>query len=389
MTIVRRFPSLYGKGLFFLLFIWFIWFMNFNGRTLFSPILPLIEEEFGTTHARAASIYTFISLGYGVALFSAGMISGFLSQKRTVVVSLVAAGCIFFIIPTIHLFTIFYPVVFLLAFALGLYLPTIIPMITEYYPESDWGKAIALHESASALSLFAAPFIALFLLSFLSWRLIFVVVGSISLICAIAFQFAATETNLGERKTIFDAALLKAGPVWIMGVLWIFCAGCILGLYFVLPLYLVKELGMTVQHANALFGLSRTGMVLIAISAGFFVDRINLKRGLFLVVLGTGLTTILLAISHVSWIKPLLLIQATVSGAFPPLALVAISRMFDRDTRGQATGLVVTIGMVGTGIIPYLIGVTGDLASFRLGILLLGLCTALASGLVCLLKDLR
>jgi MFS family permease len=363
--------------------------MNFNGRTLFSPILPLIESEFGTTHARAASIFTFISLGYGLALFSSGFVSGFLGPKRTILASLVSAGCVFFVIPTIHTFSIFYPVALLLAFALGLYLPTIIPMITEYYPETDWGKAIAVHESASSLSIFAAPLIALFLLSFLSWRLIFVMIGSISFLCAISFQFAATDIYLGEKRPTFRRGLLKRRSVWIMGVLWIFCSGCVLGLYYVLPLYLVRELGMTVQHANSIFGLSRSGMVVVAIAAGFLVDRINLKNALFIVMLSTGLMTMLLATKDIRWIKPLLFVQATISGAFPPLALIAISRMFDRETRGQATGLVVTVGMVGTGVIPYLLGLTGDLVSFRLGIFLLGLCTVLASVLLRSLKELH
>ncbi len=386
---MRRFPSLRGKGLLFLLFIWFVWFMNFNGRTLFSPILPLIEDEFGITHARAASIFTFISLGYGFGLFSSGMVSGFLGSKRTILASLVIAGCIFFVVPTIHTFSVFYPVVFALAFALGIYLPTIIPMITEYYAEQDWGKAIAIHESASSLSIFAAPFIALFLLSFLSWRVIFIVVGSISLLCALTFQLAATDIYLGDGRPTFCGALLKRRSVWIMGILWVFCSGCLLGLYFVLPLYLVKELGMTVRYANSIFGLSRLGMVLVAIAAGFFVDRISLKKSLFLVMLATGLMTILLATKDIRWIKSLLFVQATISGAFPPLALVAISRMFDRETRGQATGFIVTVGMVGTGVIPYLIGLTGDLVTFRLGIFLLGLCTVLASGLLHFLKELR
>ena len=386
---VRRFQSLRGKGFLFLLFIWFVWFMNFNGRTLFSPILPLIEDEFGVTHARAASIFTFISLGYGLALFSSGMVSGLLGPKRTILASLVTAGCIFFVIPAIHTFNILYPVTFVMAFALGLYLPTIIPMITEYYEEGVWGKVIAIHESASSLSIFAAPFIALFFLSFLPWRAIFIVVGSIALLCALVFQLVATDIHLGDGKPTFRGTLLKRRAVWIMGTLWIFCAGCVLGLYFVLPLYLVKELGMSIQRANSIFGLSRSGMVVVAVAAGFFVDRISLRKSLFLVVLATGLMTMLLAVADVRWITSLLFIQATISGGFPPLALVAISRMFDRESRGQATGFIVTLGMVGTGIIPYLIGLSGDLASFRVGILLLGACTVLTSGLLYFLKELR
>jgi len=389
LRVVRRFPSLRGRGLLFLLFIWFIWFMNFNGRTLFSPILPLIEDEFRISHARAASIFTFISLGFGFALFSSGLVSGFLGSKRTILASLLTAGCIFFIIPTIHAFSILYPVVFVLAFALGIYLPTIIPMITDYYMEKDWGKAIAIHESASSLSIFAAPLIALFLLSFLPWRLIFVVMGSVSLLCAIVFQLTTTDISSGDGRPSFRGGILKKRAFWIMGTIWIFASGCVLGLYFVLPLYLVKEIGLTIQRANSITGLSRLGMVLVAIAAGFIVDRVRLKKAIFLVILLLGLLTMSLTVKEIRWIKFFLFVQATVSGAYPPLVLVAISRMFGSETRGQATGFIITLGMAGSGIIPYLLGFTGDMISFRLGIFLLGLCTVLASGLLYFLKELR
>ena len=174
-----------------------------------------------------------------------------------------------------------------------------------------------------------------------------------------------------------------------MGTIWIFASGCVLGLYFVLPLYLVKEIGLTIQRANSVTGLSRLGMVLVAIAAGFIVDRVRLKKAIFLVILLLGLLTMSLAVKEIRWIKFFLFVQATVSGAYPPLVLVAISRMFGSETRGQATGFIITLGMAGSGIIPYLLGFTGDIISFRLGIFLLGLCTVLASGLLYFLKELR
>ncbi len=369
-----------------MLFLWFLWFMNFNGRTLFSPILPLIEDEFGVAHAKAASIFTFISFGYAGALFFSGMVNGLLGAKRTILVSLVIAACSFFIIPTIHTFNVFYPVAFVMAFALGVYLPTIIPMITEYYAPGLWGKTIAIHESATAFSIFAAPFIALFLLAFLPWRGIFIVTGIIALASALVFQLVADDVRQGDGARTFRLSLLARREVWIMGAIWVFCSGCVLGLYFVLPLYLVKELGMDVRYANSIFGLSRLGMVVVAIAAGFLVDRVNVKKTLFLIVLITGVLTMFLAVKDIGLIKPLLFIQATISGGFPSLALVAISRMFDHETRGQATGFVITLGMLGSGVIPHLIGFTGDLVSFRLGIFLLGFCTTVTSGLIYFLK---
>ena len=36
-----------------------------------------------------------------------------------------------------------------------------------------WGKVITIHDSATSMSIFAVPFLAVFMLSFLGWRGIF------------------------------------------------------------------------------------------------------------------------------------------------------------------------------------------------------------------------
>jgi len=63
--------------------------------------------------------------------------------------------------------------------------------------------------------------------------------------------------------------------------------------------------------------------------------------------------------------------------------------MFERETRGQAVGLIVTLGVIGTAVIPYFLGLSGDLVSFRLGFLLLGIVTVLSSGLLYFVKELQ
>jgi hypothetical protein len=45
--------------------------------------------------------------------------------------------------------------------------------------------------------------------------------------------------------------------------------------------------------------------------------------------------------------------------------------------------------VIGWGITPYLLGLSGDLVSFKFGILVLGIGTMMASRLVFLLKELR
>ena len=159
-----------------------------------------------------------------------------------------------------------------------MHLPTVIPIITNYFPEAVWGKVIAFHESASSVSIFAAPFVALFILSFLPWRGIFMIFGILFLLGAVAFACSTTDVKIQPGTKVFQPQIFKTGAFWIMGTTWGFSSGSLLGLYYVMPLYLVKELSMTVQEGNAILGLSRLGGMFAALAASLFVDRLNLRK---------------------------------------------------------------------------------------------------------------
>jgi len=93
------------------------------------------------------------------------------------------------------------------------------------------------------------------------------------------------------------------------------------------------------------------------------------------------------AVKDVWWIQVFLFAQAAVSAGFYPIALVRVSRMYDSESRGQAVGFMITLGVVGLALFPYLLGVAGDLISFRVGFVALGVLTALSAGLLHFLRE--
>jgi MFS family permease len=387
---VERSESLKGRALFFICLAWLLWFLNFTSRTIFAPILPLLEDEFGVTHARATAIFTCISFGYGFSLFFSGVFATFVGFRKSVIASVVVSAVLFAFVSLVKVFEVFYAIGFVLGVALGIYLPSMLSLITDYYDERIWGRVIAIHDSGASISTSAAPFLALFILSFLPWRGIFVVLGTVSVICAIAFLLASHEVPIAGRRNYFLGSLWRKRSLCIIGLLFVFAGGSSLGLYFVIPLYLVKELSLDVSYANTIFGISRIGAAIVAISAGFFVDRFSLKKTLFFIVLTSGLLTVALSLCSVKWVTVVLFLQAGAVIGFFPVAFVAISRIFDRESRGQAIGFAATLNVVfGSGIVPYLLGLSGDLVGFRLGICLIGILTTLSSGLLYFLKELK
>jgi MFS family permease len=386
---MTAYHGLEGKGFYFILFLWFLWFMNFNVRTIFSPIMPLLEDEFLVNHARAGGVFIFQSVGYGLSLFFSGFFCGRIGYRRSITISLIISSIVCFLIPFVKQFSLLYLLSLIFGISTGIYLPSAIPLITEYFSEKTWGKSIAIHDSAASISIFGAPFIALSFLRFVQWRGIFAIFGVIFALAAVTLYFVSDELKITAARKAVVGDLIRTKVLWIMAILWIFAAGANLGVYFIVPLYLTKELFFPIEYANAIFGISRLGGIAVAISVGFLVDRFSLRKIMCVILLATGLLTVFVAEGSVGFMGLFLFLQASFVTGFFPVGLVCISRMFGRETRGMATGLILTLGVTfGWGIIPYLLGLSGDNLSFRSGILVLGLTVMASSGLTFLLREL-
>src|SRR5512136_157505 len=195
---MSRFTSLRGTAFLFLLFLSSLWFLNFVGRTILSPVLPLIEDEFLISHAKASSIFIFLSVGYGISIFFSGLLSGIFGYRKSIVASLLVTALMFFLIPFVKVFTALYAFAFIIGVATGIYIPAVIPLITSYYDEKMWSKTIAIHDSSASLGVFAAPLIAIFLLRFFQWRGVLGVMGFVFVFVAIVFYLLLDELKVAR-----------------------------------------------------------------------------------------------------------------------------------------------------------------------------------------------
>jgi len=383
----RRF-DLKGKGLFLLLIFWFFWFTNMTVRLSFAPILPLIEDEFLVTHAKASSIFIFMSIGYALSMFLSGFYAGRFGYKKSIALSLAATSLLLFLIPFAKVFSLLYVFNFIMGASIGAYLPAVLPLITEYFTERHWARAIAIHDSGASVGIFCCPLIALFLLQFFGWRGTFQVFAVIFLVNAVLCWFMGYEVKVIRPEKNAFGDLLRTRPLWIMNILFVLATGANLGIFGIMPLYLTKELSFGIGYANHVVSLSRLGAIGVAVSVTFFVHRIDPIKALFFILLLTGILTVFMGVAPAGYTGIFLFLQVAVVTAFFPLAFISAARIFARDARSLATGVIVAFGILfGGGAVPYLLGLSGDLVSFRLGISILGLLVCLSSPLTLALKE--
>ncbi len=316
-----------------------------------------------------------ISVGYFAALLASGFVSARLLHRRTIVLSSVALGLALYLVAFSHGLFGMRAGLILVGMAAGLYLPSGIASITHLVDPRHWGKALAIHEVAPNLAFVAAPLLAEFMLGWISWRTVLVVLGSLTIASSITFSrfgrggdFPGSAPGFGACKTLF-----RLPAFWIMTVLFMLGISSTIGIYTMLPLFLVSEHGMDRSLANELIGLSRLLSIAMALLAGVVNDRLGPKRTLMVVLFLTGTMTILLGLLPGFWLVLLVFVQPLMAVSFFPPAFALLSSVGPPEVRNISVSLAVPMGfMVGGGVMPLFIGLMGDRGSFSGGIAILG-----------------
>jgi NNP family nitrate/nitrite transporter-like MFS transporter len=359
-----------------ILFLAGIFFLNFLGRIILAPLLPTIEKNLGLGHSEAGSLFLLISLGYFISLLGSGFVASRLMHKRTIIVSANAIGlALLGISASDSLLGISMGLVFL-GLAAGLYLPSGISTLTSLISPNQWGKALAIHELAPNLAFVAAPLISEVLLQWFSWRGILAVIGITSMVVGMTFgRFGTGGRFPGDAPSLTSFRTILVKPAfWIMTILFSLAITGSLGVYAMLPLYLVTERSMDQYWANTLVAVSRVSGLGMAFLAGWATDRFGARKIMAAVFLLTGTMTFLLGVTKGFWMVLIVFAQPMLAVCFFPAGFAALSCIGPSSSRNVAVSLTIPLAfLIGAGAIPAGIGIMGDTASFAFGFALVGI----------------
>jgi NNP family nitrate/nitrite transporter-like MFS transporter len=358
-----------------LLFLTWIFFLNFTGRIIFSPLMPAIEADLGLDHAEAGSLFLLISIGYFVSLSGSGFLSSRINHRKSIIISAIAVGAALLGVASCGGLWSMRIALLLVGLSAGIYFPSGIATVTSLSHPRHWGKALAIHELAPNMGFVAAPLISEALMLWFSWRGVLAFLGCGSLAAGIVFarlgkggDFPGESPSLGSSRALFSRP-----DFWIMIILFSLGISGTLGVYSMLPLYLVAGHGMDRHWANTLVALSRiSGLVMVFLS-GWTTDRFGPRRTLSSVFLLSGLMTVLLGAASGAWIVIIIFLQPVIAACFFPPGLAVLSSIGPSGIRNVAISLTIPVAFIlGAGAIPMGIGFMGDAGSFSLGFILVG-----------------
>ncbi len=352
-----------------------IFFLNFTCRIIVAPLLPIIEKDLGFSHGDAGSLFLFLSIGYFISLLGSGHISSRITHRKTIAVSAIAVGTALSLISfSKSLFAMRF-CVFLLGISAGTYLPSGISTVTSLVNPKHWGKAVAIHEIAPNLSFVLTPLLAEMLLHWFIWRNILFLIGIFSVIMGFVFiHFSKGGNFIGESPNFSSIkSIIEIPAFWILIFLFGLAITGSLGIYNMLPLYLVTEHGLSQEWANSLVGISRISTIGMAFLSGWATDRLGPKTIMVSVFLITGVLTLLLGIVSTNWIAIVVFLQPMLAVCFFPAGFAALSSISTPENRNVAISLTIPIAFViGGGAIPALIGIMADKGYFAWSISLTG-----------------
>jgi MFS transporter, NNP family, nitrate/nitrite transporter len=382
-------PEPFKENLGRILFLAALFFLTFIGRFIFAPLMPVIEQELSVSHVQAGSLFLTMSLGFFVAQICSGFLSSRIKHKGTLVISTLGVGAALLVFSLTSSLWVIRGILFVLGMASGLHLSSAIATITAMVHRQDWGKALAVHQTAPPLSVVLGPLLVILLVGLISWQNILAILGGISIVVGLAFiRFGRCGAFSGHAPRLADLKfVISRRSFWIMVVLFAFAMGSSMGIYTMLPLFLVNERGYAADLANTLVGLSRISGLFMAFVAGWFTGRFGEKRFIFAVMLTTGITTIMLGAFSGTWLAVIIFIQPAIVGCYFTAGFAALARIVQPNYRNIAASFITaTAFLIGGGLLPTAIGFMGETYSFGLGIVLIGCLTLVTSWLVVFLE---
>jgi predicted MFS family arabinose efflux permease len=338
-------------------------------RSVLAPILPVLSQELGLSHAHGGLLETAYLIGYIVIKMPAGAIANRIGIKRTLTIGIIgyALSTVLNFLATgfLHLFMLR----FLVGLFQGVHLPLANTLLSEGFGDRQ-GRAIGFHESGPNVGNSIAYPIAVAVASYWGWRHSFLILSLPAFFLAAAVTLILRDDR-PEREIKMEQDndndyklrnfLRYLIPLAIAHATYNLCLRTLL---MFAPSYLVEFRQMTLATAGFIAMLMPAAGFFAKISSGFIAERIGRKKAISAATLMTGL--FIFTLTKISGEIPLS-INFVVLGltlySFSPTIYASVTSGLPTQLKSIGLGAVTMTGNIfgafSTSLIGYLIDIFG------------------------------
>jgi NNP family nitrate/nitrite transporter-like MFS transporter len=364
-------------------------FLSMYSRLLLSPLLVYIQADLAIGPAQATRFFLPLSLAYSGAMLSSGFLAERVGHRRTIATSgfTIGVGLIQIALATTvpHMYIAFA----IIGVGAGLYPPSGVTSVTELVESGIRGKAIAIHEVGPNSAYVVAPLVVAAAVVAAPWRAIPAASGFAAIIISITFDRVSVAGGFrGERPQLSSLAeILKKPEFWALTAFFSLAASSTMGVFVILPTFLVNSEGYDPGTINTLISISLISGVGMIFAAGYLVDRVGVRPLIGAVMAITGALTLLIGLTRGGLMLAVVFLQPVVITAFFPPAISAIADLGPPNVRNVAVSVMIpAVNLIAGGVFPVLMGYLTERGIVRGGFVGLGAVMLVGLAMLPMLK---
>ncbi len=331
------------------------------------PATPEIVRDLHTDDAGAHLTFTVYFIAFGIAQLFYGPISDRLGRKPPIFIGLavfIAGSVLCAMAQDISTMTLGRFIQ-----ALGAAAPMVIvrAVVRDMHTGTEATRMMGFVMLVIALSPLFAPLSGSFIIAVGDWRMIFLVLGLIALVAALATVFVLPETLHSEQRSKIDVTALARSTIYLLGdgkfMGLTLIAGFSMASFFVFiasaPMVYMTQYGLSPTGFSLVFAFGATGFFTASQFAAGLGQKYGMGKVAFWAVMGFALATnVLFALvwlgnDHIAILIALLFLgNACLGLVIAPTMVMALE---DHGTHaGMASSLGGTLQMVAGGVMVFL-----------------------------------
>jgi predicted MFS family arabinose efflux permease len=355
------------------------------------PVLSLILEELGLSHAQGGLLMGFFALPGIFVAIPAGILADRYSQKLISVLSLalmIAGTLLFAIGDTLTVLAAGRIVAGVGSMILLVVLPQ---LLAQWFAGRELGVAMGIFNTAMPLgTILSLNFLSLLAQTW-GWRAAIWVSAGLSLLAlVIAAVFFAPAPASVEKSAppgrLLDDLRATRVPLWLVATAWMLFNAAIISLFTFTP-DLLRVTGFTVASAGFFTSLVMLPALVLSPAVGYLMDKIDGKRAI-LAIGAVGLAALIIWVPAAAGQVTLLMVLIGIAQACVPApAFALIPEVTAAQTLGLGYGILSTFLNIGIVVGPALVGLVRDITgNYQASYAVMSLFALLIAGAMFLLR---
>ena len=353
--------------------------LTYLDRAMFGPLLQYFEQEYDIGHARSTSFLFYISLGYSISLFLSGFTSAKVRPRIMVGGSAIGSGLVLVGISFADDLRLFDVLFFTLGFAAGHYFNGGLSTMRSIVPPSQWSKAISIHEMGPNGSFIFGPILAEVGAAYFGWRGVVLGMGILSITAGFLFLMFARGGEAPSAKVPFRnlGKLLKEPKLWLFTWLMSLAIAGEFAPYSVLTLHLTNDRGFSPEASAWLLTTSRIASPIAVLCGGWVTLRFGTMRTLAFCMVAYALGMLLMAMPGNIPLFASMYTQPVLTAMIFPPVFTFLAESYTHSEQPMLLAVSMPIAsLIGVGLMPPMLGLWGDYASFNAGFVMMGVLVA-------------